>query len=145
MKISLNDTTQFAKDFLDSIQSFSSEEALLVALSGNLGAGKTTFTQKIAEHLNIKEKITSPTFVLMKKYPIDFGQFKNLVHIDAYRLEEAEELSALNFQEILENPENLILLEWPERVEEILPEQKIQISFEYFDEESREVNISKNV
>jgi tRNA threonylcarbamoyladenosine biosynthesis protein TsaE len=95
MKITLADLAQFAKDFLDSIESFASDKALLVALSGNLGAGKTTFTQKIAEQLNIPEKITSPTFVLMKKYSINFGQFKNLIHIDAYRLEDAQELSML--------------------------------------------------
>ena len=86
MKITLEQVPEFAADFLKSL------DCNLVCLSGNLGAGKTTFTQHIAKHLYIEEKITSPTFVLMKKYPIDFRQFKNLIHIDAYRIEDPEEL-----------------------------------------------------
>ncbi len=145
MQITLPQLTNFAEDFLREFENFSSDKALLIKLSGNLGAGKTTFTQKFAEALDIAEKITSPTFVLMKIYSINFGQFKKLVHIDAYRLEKSEELLALNFQEILDDPENLILLEWPERVENILPEKNITISFEVVDEESREVKILRNV
>lgn len=145
MQITLPQLTNFAEDFLRELENFSSDKSLLIKLSGNLGAGKTTFTQKFAEALDIKEKITSPTFVLMKIYSINFGQFKKLVHIDAYRLEKPEELLALNFQEILDDTENLILLEWPERVENILPEKNITISFEVIDEESREVKILRNV
>lgn len=145
MKTTLAELNKFTKDFLDSIESFDSEKALLVTLSGNLGAGKTTFTQNIAEKLNIKEKITSPTFVLMKIYPINFGQFKNLVHIDAYRIENISEFAVLNFEEILNDSKNLILLEWPEKVSGVLPEKQIKISFDVLDEESREINIFRNV
>lgn len=145
MQINLSQLHNFAENLVDDLKQITTSEALLVKLSGNLGAGKTTFTQKIAEILNIKEKITSPTFVLMKSYSISLGQFKNLIHIDAYRLESGKELLALNFQEILNNPENLILLEWPEKVQEILPGKNIEITFEVLDEESREINIIKNV
>lgn len=145
MKVALEQMPKFAEDFLKDISVYSSgERALLVELSGNLGAGKTTFTQQIAKLLNIEEKITSPTFVLMKKYEINFGQFKNLVHIDAYRVESSDEISILNLPEIFSNPENLILLEWPEKIADVLPENKITISFEVEGEE-REINILKNV
>ncbi|MFA7193641.1 MAG: tRNA (adenosine(37)-N6)-threonylcarbamoyltransferase complex ATPase subunit type 1 TsaE [Candidatus Paceibacterota bacterium] len=147
MKILLEQLPDFASNFLNDFgaDSTSSEKALLIGLSGNLGAGKTTFTQQVSKILNIEEKITSPTFVLMKKYSIDFGKFKNLIHIDAYRVEDPNELKVLKFSELCDDPENLIFIEWPEKVEEVLPEKRITITFEVADEDSREINIIKNV
>lgn len=150
MKVSLEQMPNFAEEFLkDVYDNFSNlDKALLIELSGNLGAGKTTFTQQVAKILDIKETITSPTFVLMKKYSINFGQFKNLVHIDAYRIEDSSEISILNLPEIFQDKENLILLEWPEKIADVLPEKKITISFEVVGEERAvEIvsNISKNV
>lgn len=98
--------------------------ATLVTLSGELGAGKTTFTQAIARTLGITEPITSPTFVLEKVYAIEedpYGHFDRMVHIDAYRLNGGSELSALGFAELMKDPKSLILLEWPERVADLLP------------------------
>ncbi len=146
MRVTIEKLPEFTKKFLDDISNeFSNiEKALLIELSGNLGAGKTTFTQHLAKHLNIEEKITSPTFVLMKRYPINFGQFKNLFHIDAYRIEDISEILILNLTEIFADKKNLVLVEWPEKISEALPKEKIQISFE-IDEEDREISISKNV
>ncbi|MBP9763377.1 MAG: tRNA (adenosine(37)-N6)-threonylcarbamoyltransferase complex ATPase subunit type 1 TsaE [Candidatus Pacebacteria bacterium] len=147
MKISLEQLPEFASNFLKDLSEnpTNQNQALLICLSGNLGAGKTTFTQQIAKLLNVEETITSPTFVLMKKYSISFGQFKNLIHIDAYRIEDPNELNILKFSEICDDPENLILLEWPEKVEEVLPKERTTITFEVADENSREINIFKNV
>lgn len=150
MKVSLEQMPDFAEEFLKDVSdNFSNlDSALLIELSGNLGAGKTTFTQQVAKILDIKETITSPTFVLMKKYSINFGQFKSLVHIDAYRIEDSSEISILNLPEIFQDKENLILLEWPEKIADVLPEKKITISFEVVGEERAvEIvsNISKNV
>jgi len=89
------------------------KEALIIALNGHLGSGKTTFVQSVAKHLGIKENITSPTFVIMKKYNIrkaDFP-FKTLVHIDAYRLEGGKELGALDIEKLVTDGDNLILKE----------------------------------
>lgn len=144
MKVSLEQLPEFVSSFLNEVSSINSDTSLLIELSGNLGAGKTTFTQELARQLEIPEKITSPTFVLMKKYEIDFGQFKKLVHIDAYRIEDVSEISILNLPEIFADKENLILLEWPEKIAEILPEKKITVTLEV-DGEDREINISKNV
>lgn len=109
----------------------SSTHAVLVTLSGELGAGKTSFAQGIARELGVTEPITSPTFVLEKIYDLPEGKrFEQLVHIDAYRLEDEKSLVPLNFAELYANPQNLILLEWPELVHEQLPkaDASVQLS-----------------
>jgi tRNA threonylcarbamoyladenosine biosynthesis protein TsaE len=104
--------------------------ATLVTLSGELGAGKTAFTKAVAKALGIEEIVNSPTFVLEKIYKLPKGQsFKNLIHIDAYRLESGSELAPLGFDEILKDERNLILLEWPEKVADALPTPDVKISF----------------
>ncbi|MBI4133023.1 tRNA (adenosine(37)-N6)-threonylcarbamoyltransferase complex ATPase subunit type 1 TsaE [Candidatus Uhrbacteria bacterium] len=100
----------------------SPERATLVTLSGELGAGKTTFVKVIAKELGIEETVNSPTFVLEKIYLLPEGvPFKRLIHIDAYRLERGEDLMALGFDELMQDSGNLIVLEWPERVDNRLP------------------------
>ncbi len=118
--------------------------ATVVGLFGELGAGKTSFTQGVAKAFGIKDHITSPTFVLEKIYKLGKKfDYDHLVHIDAYRLEGARELSALGWDEILADPKNIIFIEWPERVEEALPEDMIKIYFEAIGikEEERRIRI----
>lgn len=102
--------------------------ATLVTLSGELGAGKTAFTKAVAHALGIEEVVTSPTFVLEKIYSLSNKSFKRLVHIDAYRLEKYTDLVPLGFDELMEDPGNLILLEWPEKVAGALPVPAVKIS-----------------
>ncbi len=117
------------------------KKAVIVALSGDLGAGKTTLSQFIAEILGVGEQVTSPTFVIEKIYKTkDVGRFENFVHIDAYRLNDAAELKALRFEEILNSPHTLVFLEWPERVPEALPPSTFKISFESIDENTRKIS-----
>lgn len=111
--------------------------ATLVTLSGGLGAGKTAFTQTIARAFGVVEPVTSPTFVLEKIYELPKGPFKRLVHIDAYRLNGVEELAPLGFDEVMRDPGNLILLEWPERVEGALPDPTARITFALHPDGSR--------
>lgn len=101
----------------------SGSQATLVTLSGELGAGKTSFAQGIAKALGVEEHVTSPTFVLEKVYalPSKINGFTKLVHIDAYRLKSGAELAALGFADLLKDPGNLVVLEWPERVADALP------------------------
>ncbi len=119
---SLMNTEQIAADWLADLgRTFAaSEEALVVGLSGHLGAGKTAFIKILAKLLGISETVTSPTFVLMKIYEIPSDlktiPWKRLVHIDAYRLEKPEELAALDFENLVSDPRNLIMVEWPENV-----------------------------
>ena len=116
------------------------DEATLVCLSGNLGSGKTTLTQLVAEILGVKESVTSPTFVIEKIYKLDDDSFDHLIHIDAYRLKRGEELESLGWQEIIGNKKNLIFLEWPENVENILPKDSIKIKLEILEGEKRKIN-----
>lgn len=119
---SLEETDQVAKDWLKeaSERYRDAHEALVVGLSGNLGAGKTSFTKAVAKELGIKEDITSPTFVIMKMYDTDRSPWKKLIHIDAYRLERGEDLRVLGFEKLVADKTNLIIIEWPENVTETL-------------------------
>ena len=114
-----------------------------MALSGELGSGKTTFVQCAARTLGVKENITSPTFVLIKSYKLQVASYKNLYHIDAYRLESGAELAKLGFEEIVANPDNLIFLEWPERVSEVLPANFLTIKFAFIGEATRAIEYRK--
>lgn len=116
------------------------EGATLVTLQGDLGAGKTTFARAVAGYFGVEENFTSPTFVLEKVYETETGPFKRLIHIDVYRLENPEELEPLRLADDLSNPENLILLEWPERVAGALPKSVINIKFEFIDENTRSIS-----
>ncbi len=118
------------------------DKALVLALHGDLGAGKTAFVKGIAKAFGIKDVITSPTFVIEKIYKLEHPRFEHLIHIDAYRLEKAAELLHLGWKEIVENPKNLICIEWPERVEEIVPSNVQEIFFTFIDEKTREIRIA---
>ncbi len=97
--------------------------ASVLALSGDLGAGKTAFTKELAIILGIPYDITSPTFVIMKSYSIPAHPFfKTLVHIDAYRIESDDEMRVLGLGEILSEPSNLVCIEWPEKIATLIPE-----------------------
>ncbi len=104
--------------------------ATVIVLSGGLGAGKTTFVQGMAKALGVEDTVTSPTFVLEKVYAIEGQPFARLVHVDAYRLKGAHELEVLGWKELIQNPGNLIVLEWPERVAEAIPTDAIRIKFD---------------
>ena len=104
--------------------------ARIVALSGDLGAGKTTFVQGIAKALGVEEAVTSPTFVIEKIYQLENQKFSRLIHVDAYRLKGAHDLEVLGWKELLDDPGNLIVLEWPEKVAAAIPADATRVHFE---------------
>ena len=108
-----------------------SMQATVIALQGELGSGKTYFAQAFGKVMGVKENMPSPTFVIMKSYDIDWRGFKKLIHIDAYRLEKEEELLNLGWEALLKDQENIILIEWPERVEGIIPKDSKRIHFQH--------------
>ncbi|MEA2701578.1 MAG: tRNA threonylcarbamoyladenosine biosynthesis protein TsaE [Candidatus Parcubacteria bacterium] len=119
-----------------------SNEATLVTLSGELGAGKTSFTQALARTLGVTEHVTSPTFVLEKIYELPEGAgrgFVRLVHIDAYRLEGGDALAPLNFAALVQDPKNLVVLEWPERIVDALPTPAHAIALEVLPDNERSI------
>lgn len=103
--------------------------AVVLALYGDLGAGKTTFTQAIGEILGVSEDITSPTFVIMKRYPTTHEVFRNLIHVDAYRLHDTEELTVLGFEDWLHEDHTLMVIEWADKVGSLLPESAVKLKF----------------
>lgn len=137
---SKEETQALAQEWIKSLDT-SSDSALVVGLYGNLGSGKTTFTQAVAKEMGVKDIVNSPTFVIEKIYETDHSHFIRLIHIDAYRLEKGRELQDLNFEELINNPHNLILIEWPENVKEILPENMQKIAFTFIDENIREIEV----
>ncbi len=146
---SLEKTAAIASEWLGNITAKNVKNiATIVGLSGQLGAGKTAFVKAVANKLGVNEDVTSPTFVLMKFYDIVGKQpsgpdypWKKLVHIDAYRLEGAQELQVLKFEELATDPKNLVLIEWPENVEEAVVGQKgySQITFKVGEKDTERV------
>ena len=135
---SLRETEKIASKFLKKLKT-SSGEAVVILLEGDLGSGKTTFTQFLAKELEVKNYVTSPTFVLMKKYKINHLNFKQLIHIDAYRLTSDQDLFNLGWDELASNPENLIVIEWPEKVADFFTGQETKINLQFIDEQTREI------
>ena len=124
--------------------------AVVLALNGDLGAGKTTFTKALAKVLGITEHITSPTFVIQKSYNIPTCETSNvshtkLVHIDAYRLQNAEDATVLDLENTADNPRNLVVIEWVENMKGAVPSGAIKIDFTYIDETTREITIQDSL
>jgi tRNA threonylcarbamoyladenosine biosynthesis protein TsaE len=131
--------------------------AFVLGLKGDLGGGKTTFLQGFARGLGIREKVLSPTFVILKKFKIGSRKWKvesrrkttlnfllsTFYHIDCYRIQKPREILELGFKEIIKNPRNIVAIEWAERIERILPKNTIWINFEFVDKDKREIKISK--
>jgi len=116
-----------------------SNKAFIIALEGDLGSGKTTFIQGLATGLGIKENVLSPTFVIQKDFSLQLKNFKNFYHIDAYRLKNPKELLELGFKDLIRNPENLIVIEWADRVRKILPRGVIWMKFENLGQDKRRI------
>lgn len=126
----LTETKAVAQDILTS-------GSRIIGLSGDLGAGKTALAKCIAELLGVDDTVTSPTFVIMKSYDIMHDFYKKLIHIDAYRLTSGKELESLKFKDTVNNPENLILIEWPECVKDALPQEMLVVRCDFVDEMTR--------
>ncbi len=114
--------------------------ANVITLSGDLGAGKTAFTKELAKLLKIQQEITSPTFVIMKTYSVQGHAFiKSLTHIDAYRIEADEEMRVLGFSQLCKDPSKLICIEWPEKIQNLIPQDAYKIIFTLNNDGSRDV------
>lgn len=114
----------------------------VLALKGDLGAGKTTFTKGLAEGLKISETITSPTFVMLKNYPMKIDDQDMLfVHIDAYRAETIEDIKSVGIEDFLNRKDVIMAIEWPEKIRKILPKNTIYINFKHLDKNKREISL----
>lgn len=118
-------------------------KAVIIALYGDLGSGKTNFAQAVARELGISETVPSPTFVIERIYEIKKSQFTHFVHIDAYRMDKSDELKQIGWDEIIEDRRNIILVEWADKIENVLPKHSIKIHFEHMDEQKRKITVNE--
>ena len=118
------------------------KNSFFLALEGDLGGGKTTFLQGFAKGLGIKQKITSPTFLIMRRFPISGSRFRNFYHFDCYRIKSPSEIFALGFKEVIASPGNIIAVEWAENIRKILPWDIFLIKFGFIDKKTRKINLA---
>lgn len=122
----------------------------VLALSGDLGSGKTTFTQGFLKGLKVKGPYTSPTFLVIKNYKPHptlslprrgiKGEVKNIYHTDAYRIK-SKDILDLGWEEIVSIPENIVIIEWADRIEKIIPKSALWIRFEWVDNNTRKLKL----
>lgn len=137
VQIRLTEINAFAGNFLDTL--VPKTEATVLALSGDLGAGKTTLVQALAKKLGVTEQVTSPTFTIMSKYETADSRFDQLIHMDAYRIEDEGELGPLHFGALLKQPNTLFCIEWAERISTALPKSVITIKLQVGDDENTRI------
>jgi tRNA threonylcarbamoyladenosine biosynthesis protein TsaE len=117
------------------------KKVIVLGLIGDLGGGKTTFLQGFAKGLGIKEKILSPTFIIMRRFRIcaNSRKFADFYHIDCYRIQRPKEILELGFKEIISNSKNLVAIEWAGRIRKILPKNVLILKFEFINRNTRKI------
>lgn len=134
---SFEETRQLGRNFASEIS-----DTQVVALHGDLGSGKTTFVQGFAEGLGITKKIISPTFIIMRTYELKDHQTKKFFyHVDLYRIESIHDVEGLGLIEIMNDSDNIVVIEWPEKIEESLPHDRKDVFFTYTDDDRRNIII----
>lgn len=128
----LEETTEFAKRFASTLKSGD-----VVLLTGDLGAGKTTFVKAVAKELGFTGLVTSPTFTLLNEYNAKFP----IYHFDMYRLKSATEAIESGLDEILRGSEGVCFVEWPQKVAGILPEKNIMLDIQVLGQNSRKFTV----
>ena len=115
--------------------------AAILALKGDLGGGKTSFLQGFAKGLGIKQKILSPTFVLIRKLKIpgQKSEFEYFYHIDCYRVQKTREISRLGFGDMISDAGNIVAIEWGEKIKDILPRNIVRLNFSFIGKQTRKI------
>ena len=135
-------TQKVAEDFAKNLKG-----GEVICLYGDLGFGKTTFTQGLAKGMGVTGRIISPTFIIMRSYSttfhFPFSTFNSFYHVDLYRISKEEEIVEIGLLDIMNDPQNIVAIEWPEKMGKLLPEKRIEIKFEYIDEDIRRIKIIK--
>lgn len=137
---SLTETQKIAREFAKILKG-----GEVVALYGELGTGKTVFVQAVAKQLGIKSRIKSPTFVLVRNYPLPNKKNINLFHLDLYRLNSISDLKSIDINEIIEDRNNITFIEWAEKAKNYLPQKRINIYIVYKGKNQREITIEDNI
>lgn len=139
---SLRETQKIARHLARNLAAKSGQPAVVIALSGNLGTGKTSFTKAFLSELGVKDTVSSPTFVLSREYILKRGEHQKAYHIDIYRLSE-KEARILELKKIFKEKNTIVLIEWAEKIKNIIPKNAIWIYFRHGrDSNERIINIS---
>lgn len=136
MKVDQDSMDDFAAQFVADLPGTNTEKAYVVGLSGELGAGKTSFVQCVARVFGVTDLVPSPTFILLQTYDIDHNPFTRLVHVDAYRLS-PEDSDTFSFASYARDPHNLILVEWPEHMPKDVISMDRHLAFSVLSERER--------
>ena len=134
---STRETKDFAKNLINNLKG-----PTVLALEGELGAGKTTFVQGIAEQLGIEKRVLSPTFVFLRSYGLKNTKFKKFHHFDLYRCRSLEDVKSIGFEEVLGDEDSLVVIEWPEVARTLLPTNTRWIKISKIGENEREIEVS---
>lgn len=116
------------------------EELGVLCLWGELGSGKTTFTQGLVRSLGSTSRLLSPTFIIVRRYDLD-TRIKTVYHVDLYRLEHERDLSAIGMTEFIDDPDALVIIEWPERMGSMLPKKRMDITFATHSDGAHQIHI----
>jgi len=118
------------------------KKPFVIGLIGDLGGGKTTFLQGFAKGLGIRERILSPTFLILKKFKIPNKKIIHwFYHIDCCRIKNPKEILALGFKEIVKDSQNIVAIEWADRIQKILPKDTLILEFKFFDRNKRKIEM----
>ncbi len=139
------ETKRIAEELVRLLPS-SKRTARVLALSGELGTGKTRFAQGVGRALGMKKRITSPTFVISKEYRLSSRAlkrhgFRAFYHLDFYRLSRKKDLIGVDFEDSTKKPNTLIVIEWAERIKRAIPADAIWIKFEGMGDKERRITI----
>jgi tRNA threonylcarbamoyladenosine biosynthesis protein TsaE len=132
------ETAEFAAEIAGDTQ-----EGTVFALHGSLGAGKSVFSRGFARGLGVKGVIPSPTFTIVQEYKVsaENENLQRLYHMDLYRIQDVDAGYAFGIDEYLDDETAVKLIEWPERIEEILPENTVHVTITHIDENRRKIEI----
>lgn len=132
------ETEEFAQNFAKTLNPGDT-----LALYGELGSGKTTFTKGLAKGLGITDRVSSPTFVLMKEYDLPSKDNSKLHHLDLYRLNSSKELGSIDLDELVNQESNIYVIEWAEKADKNELKDAIKIKFKILSENKREITIEE--
>lgn len=138
---SARETKKLGEEFANCLKAGKASWRVL-ALTGDLGTGKTTFVQGLARGLGIKKRILSPTFIMIRSYALCAMPYATFYHIDLYRVEDEKDVEGLGLEEIFADPDNLVTIEWAEKIKKLLPENTCWLKFEYQEGNKRQITIS---
>jgi tRNA threonylcarbamoyladenosine biosynthesis protein TsaE len=134
---SVKDTQKLAKEVAKNLKG-----GEILALVGDLGGGKTHFSKGVCEYFNVKQEVQSPTFTLINEYYVNKKDIKTIYHMDMYRLENEKEAQNLGLFEIFEDKTGVCLIEWADKIKNLLPKRTKFIEFDFVDENTRKIKIN---